>query len=62
LCLITHRHTTLGGVPLDEGSARRRATWQQTVLTTDRLPCPGDSNPQARQASDRRYRSATGIG
>ena len=54
---LSHRHTTLGRTPLDEGSARRRDLYltAHNSHKRDRLPCARqDSNPQAHQASGRR--------
>ena len=48
--MIILRHTTLGKIPLDEWSARRRetSTSQHTTLTTDGHPWRRrDSNPQS---------------
>ena len=48
--MIILRHTTLGRIPLDEWSARRRetSTSQHTTLTTDGHPWRRrDSNPQS---------------
>jgi len=38
----TQRHTTVGRIPLDERSARRRDLYltTHTALTTDKYPCP----------------------
>jgi hypothetical protein len=46
---ITLRHKTLGRIPLDEWSARRRDLYL-TTLTADRQPCPR----QSQQASGRK--------
>ena len=47
----TQRHTTVGGTPLEEWSARRRDLYL-TTLKTDRYPYRRwDSNPQSQQAS-----------
>jgi len=51
---VTIRHTTLGGTPLDEWSARRR-DFYLTSNTDMRQPCPRrDSKPQSQQGSGRR--------
>jgi hypothetical protein len=49
----TQWHDTVGRIPLDEWSARRRDLYltTRTTLTTDKHPCPWqDSNPQSQQA------------
>ena len=59
-CLRTvFRRATIGRIPLDEWSARRRDLYLTTHNThnrqTDKYPCPRwDSNPQSQQASGRR--------
>ena len=52
---ITLRHTTVGRIPLDERSARRRNLYLTTHDTHNRHPCPRrDSNPKSQPASGRR--------
>jgi hypothetical protein len=57
---ITLRHTTVGRTPLDEWSARRKAsTCQHTTLTRNRYPWPGGirtHNLNRREAADLRLR------
>jgi hypothetical protein len=56
---ITLRHTTLGGTPLDERSARRRDLYLTTHNTHKRHPCSGGirtCNPNKRPAVDPRLR------
>jgi hypothetical protein len=50
---VTHRHTTLGRTPLDEGSVRRRDLYLTTKISTRyRYACPRrDSKPQSQQKS-----------
>ena len=51
----TQRRTTVGRIPLDGWSARRRDLYLTTHNTYDRPPCHRwDSNPQSQQASGRR--------
>ena len=50
----TQRRTTVGRIPTDEWSARRRDLYL-THNTHNKHPCPRwDSNPQSQQASGRR--------
>jgi hypothetical protein len=62
---ITLTHTTLGGNPLDEWSARRRDLYLTHLRQTD-IYAPTDSNPQSQKASGRIIqaldRAANGIG
>jgi hypothetical protein len=58
---ITHRHTTLGRIPLDEWSARRRDIYLTTHNTHKRqdIHAPGGirtRNPSKRSATDSRVR------
>jgi hypothetical protein len=49
------RRTTVGRIPLNEWSARRRDLYLTTHDTHNKHPCPRwNSNPQSQQASDRR--------
>ena len=51
----THTHThTLGRIPLDEGSARRRDLYLTTHNTEHSQESRRDSDPQSQQARDRR--------
>jgi len=57
----TKRRTTVGRIPLDEWSARRRDLYltTHTTLTTDKYPCPGGfrtHNLSKRAAPDLRLR------
>jgi hypothetical protein len=49
----TNWHSTVGRIPLDEWSVRRRDLYlTNATLTTDKHPCPRRySNPQFQQAS-----------
>jgi hypothetical protein len=53
---ITHRHNTLGGTPLDEGSAHRRGLYLTTYnIHKGQTSMPRrNSNLQSQKASDRR--------
>ena len=54
---ITLRHTTLGSIPLDEGSVRRRDLYLTARNTHDRHACTGEirpRNPGKRAAADPR--------
>ena len=55
--LITHNDAPQSVELLwtSDQSVAETSTWQQTTLTTDKLPCPRwDSNPRSQQASGRR--------